>query len=154
MPCSHHDGNFYEIVPWLGSMEWEVSPWGEWNFRGRCTENKKAIKFEADIVVTSGKNVSGVLLRAPTKDEGMQYFCRDSGFGKVTLSLWELEWDSASGDYIRSPNKPPLIDKAKSCQCTVEVGGGPWWSTWKVKSQMSPILKKLIRLPYLLGKFF
>jgi tocopherol cyclase len=145
----HHDGNFYEFVPWTSHSEWEVDPWGVWKFRGRCTDNKRGQKFEADIVVTTGGDVPGVLLRAPTKDEGMQYFCRDSGFGQVTLSLWELEWDSKSCEYIRSPNKPPLIDKATSHQCTVEVGGGPWWSTWKVNSQMSPFLKKLIRLPYI-----
>ena len=121
--------------------------WGAWLFRGRCTDNKGGQKYEADIAI-SAEDVEGVLLRAPTKDEGMQYFCRDSGFGSAVVSLWELEWDEKSGDYVRSMNKPPLIDKATSRQCTVEVGGGPWWSTWKVKSQMSPILKKLIRLPY------
>lgn len=142
----HYQGNFYEFVPWTSESEWEVNPWGSWKFRGRCTDNKGGQKYEADIVVDA--DVEGVLLRAPTKDEGMQYFCRDSGFGRAVLSLWELEWDEKSRDYVRSTNKPPLIAKATSRQCTVEVGGGPWWSTWKVKSQMSPILKKLIRLPY------
>ena len=144
----HYQGSFYEFVPWTSESEWEVDPWGAWKFRGRCTDNKGGRKFEADIVVTTDKDTPGVLLRAPTKDEGMQYFCRDSGFGNAVLSLWELEYDESSGDYIRSPNKSPLIEKATSNQCTVEVGGGPWWSTWKVKSKMSPILKKLIRLPY------
>ncbi len=142
----HCHGNFYEFVPWTSESEWEVDPWGSWKFNGRCTDNKGGQKYEADIVVTT--DVEGVLLRAPTKDEGMQYFCRDSGFGHAVVSLWELEWDEKSRDYVRSMTKPPLIDKATSRQCTVEVGGGPWWSTWKVKSQMSPILKKLIRLPY------
>ncbi|KAL7438064.1 hypothetical protein ACHAXM_006019 [Skeletonema potamos] len=147
----HYQGKFYEFVPWTSHSEWEVDPWGTWKFRGRCTDNKGGQKFEVDVLVTTGEDVPGVLLRAPTKDEGMQYFCRDSGFGHIILTLWMLEWDS-SGDYIRSPNKPPLIDKATSFQCTVEVGGGPWWSTWKVKSQMSPILRKLIRLPYAFRK--
>ncbi|KAK1743467.1 tocopherol cyclase [Skeletonema marinoi] len=132
----HYQGSFYEFVPWTSESEWEVDPWGTWKFRGRCTDKGK--KFEADIVVTTDEDVPGVLLRAPTKDEGMQYFCRDSGFGNAVVSLCELEWDDNARDYIR----------ATSRQCTVEVGGGPWWSTWKVKSQMSPILKKLIRLPY------
>eukprot|EP00984_Skeletonema_dohrnii_P007999 scaffold2944_cov155-Skeletonema_dohrnii-CCMP3373.AAC.16 len=144
----HYQGSFYEFVPWTSESEWEVDPWGTWKFRGRCTDNKGGKQYEADIVVTTEEDVPGVLLRAPTKDEGMQYFCRDSGFGNAVVSLWEMEWDDNARDYIRSPNKPPLIDKATSRQCTVEVGGGPWWTTWKVKSQMSPILKKLIRLPY------
>ena len=50
-----------------------------------------------------------------------QYFCRDSGFGRVVLSLWELEYDNDLGDYVRSPDKEPLIDRAHSGQCTVEV---------------------------------
>ena len=146
----HYNGVFYEIVPWLGAMEWEVSTWGEWKFRGRCTDNVGSQqKFEADIIVTTNDDVQGVSLRAPTKDKGMQYFCRDSGYGQVTLSLYELEWDSDTGDYIRSPNKSPIIDNAQSTLGTVEVGGGPW-PKWKVESQMSPIIKKLIRLPYAL----
>lgn len=120
-----------------------------------------------------------------------QYFCRDSGFGNVQLSLWELEWDEDLGDYVRSPTKKPIIDNARSSQCTVEVrqpettagfiyclpgdycqllptcsqlcyitqlilqlsqvGGGPWWDVWKVKSKMSNALKKIIRIPLIIS---
>ena len=84
--------------------------------------------------------------------QNQQYFCRDSGFGQATLSVWELEWDDDLGSYVRSPNKKPLIDRATSSQCTVEVGGGPWWDVWHVKSDMSNTIKRLIRLPLIMRK--
>eukprot|EP00584_Thalassiosira_punctigera_P009206 CAMPEP_0172534172 /NCGR_PEP_ID=MMETSP1067-20121228/6633_1 /TAXON_ID=265564 ORGANISM="Thalassiosira punctigera, Strain Tpunct2005C2" /NCGR_SAMPLE_ID=MMETSP1067 /ASSEMBLY_ACC=CAM_ASM_000444 /LENGTH=593 /DNA_ID=CAMNT_0013318935 /DNA_START=53 /DNA_END=1831 /DNA_ORIENTATION=+ len=126
----HYEGHFYEITPWNGEMEWSVWPWGRWEFRGRCTDKKGESQFEAEIVAVTDENTHGVLLRAPTKDEGMQYFCRDSGFGRVVLSLYPIQWDPKVGDYIRSPDKKILIDGACSSQCTVEVGGGPWWDVW------------------------
>jgi len=67
----HYEGHFYEIVPWTGEMSWEVWPWGRWEFRGRCTDKKGETPFEAEIVAVTDEDVSGVLLRAPTKDEGM-----------------------------------------------------------------------------------
>jgi tocopherol cyclase len=143
----HYDGHFYEIVPWTGEMSWEVSPWGRWELRGRCTDTKKGTPFEAEIVAVTES--SGVLLRAPTKDEGMQYFCRDSGFGSVILSLWEMRYDEDIGDFVRSRI---IIDRARSSLCTVEVGGGPWWDVWKVKSKMSSTMRRIIRLPMLLNK--
>lgn len=148
----HYNGRFFEIVPWTGEMEWSVQPWGRWEFRGRCTDKRGESQFEAEVIAVTDDDVPGVLLRAPTKDEGMVYFCRDSGFGHVTLSLWELEWNDEVKEYVRSANKEPLIDKATSAQCTVEVGGGPWWSVWNVKSNMSNTLKKIIRLPLMMRK--
>lgn len=26
----HDRGIFYEFVPWNGSVEWEIAPWGYW----------------------------------------------------------------------------------------------------------------------------
>jgi tocopherol cyclase len=127
-------------------MSWEVSPWGRWELRGRCTDKKNGTPFEAEIVAVTES--SGVLLRAPTKDEGMQYFCRDSGFGNVILSLWEMRYDEDIHDFVRSRI---IIDRARSSLCTVEVGGGPWWDAWKVKSKMSSTMRRIIRLPMLLN---
>ena len=67
----HHNGTFYEIVPWTGQMNWKVWSWGRWEFHGRCT-NKNGKQFEAEVVAFT--NEPGVLLRAPTKDEGMVSF--------------------------------------------------------------------------------
>ena len=53
-------------------MAWRVSPWGKWEFRGRCTDGPKGnIRFEAEIIAVTDADVPGVLLRAPTKEEGM-----------------------------------------------------------------------------------
>ncbi|KAL7509595.1 hypothetical protein ACHAXN_010830 [Cyclotella atomus] len=134
----HHNGTFYEIVPWTGEMDWKVWPWGKWEFRGRCTDTN-GMQFEAEVVAST--DLPGVLLRAPTKDEGMQYFCRDSGFGHVTLSLWYLEWDEETGDFVRIHGKDPIIDRAQS---------GPWWDVWTVSSKMSRPLKWMVRLPYII----
>ena len=40
-------------------------------FRGRCTDAKGERQFEAEVVAVTDEDVPGVLLRAPTKDEGM-----------------------------------------------------------------------------------
>ena len=52
-------------------MFWEVHPWGRWKFRGRCTDAKQECQFEAEVTATTNEDVPGILLRAPTKDEGM-----------------------------------------------------------------------------------
>ena len=51
-------------------MSWEVSPWGRWELRGVCTD-RRGSPVEAEIVAVTDDDVTGVLLRAPTKDEGM-----------------------------------------------------------------------------------
>ena len=52
-------------------MEWKVWPWGRWEFRGRCTDKRGESQFEAEVIAVTKDDVPGVLLRAPTKDEGM-----------------------------------------------------------------------------------
>mmetsp|Transcript_7165 Transcript_7165/g.15707 ORF Transcript_7165/g.15707 Transcript_7165/m.15707 type:complete len:688 (-) Transcript_7165:1681-3744(-) len=142
----HYNGTFYEIVPWTGEMEWKVTPWGRWELSGRCTDKNGKNQFEAEIIAVTDE--PGVLLRAPTKDKGMQYACRDSGFGSVTMSLWLLEWDNELGDFVRARGQVPLVDQARSSQCTVEVGGIPWNETWNVSSKMKQPMKGMVRLPY------
>ena len=146
MVSIHYDGTFYEAVPWTGDMSWNVSPWGKWILRGRCTAGNRL--FEAEVVATCDPQTTpGVVLRAPTEKEGLVYFCRDSFMADTTLSLWPLEWDGEAKDYVRSG--PPLVDAAKSRQGGVEVGGGPWWDVWKGNSRMRQPMKGLVRFPYL-----
>jgi hypothetical protein len=53
-------------------MAWNVWPWGRWEFIGRCTDVPKGkCRFEAEIIAVTDEDVPGVLLRAPTKEEGM-----------------------------------------------------------------------------------
>ena len=64
---------------------------------------------------------------------------------KSGLSLWELIWDDACGQYVRGRT---IIHETKSTQAAVEVGGGPWWDKWKGQSQMKQPFKGLVRFPY------
>ena len=137
------DGVFYEAVPWTGSMEWDVDCWGKWILNGRCTSGKRL--FEAEVRATC--NQPGVTLRAPTQNDGLAYFCRDSFLADTTLSLWALRWDDDAKDYVRVDG-PPIIDCATSKQGGVEVGGGPWWDTWKATSNMKQPMRSLVALPY------
>ena len=148
MVSVHYNGVFYEAVPWTGTMEWEITPWGSWIMKGRCTKGERP--FEVEIIAKCGED-DGVELRAPTEDEGMVYFCRDSFYAKTTLTLWELEYDKDSKKYHRKGG-PPLIDRATSRQGAVEVGGGPWWDTWKGVSDMKQPMRGLVRLPYRVDK--
>ena len=141
MVSVHHKGVFYEATPWLGDMEWHISPWGYWNMTGRCTG--AARPFE--VILEAVCEAPGVKLRAPTEKEGMAYFCRDSFLAHVTLSLWELEWDANVNMYVRGKC---VICDARSKQAAVEVGGGPWWDDWKASSRMKQPMKGMVRLPY------
>lgn len=110
-------------------MQWEVSPWGSWVIRG-ATE-----RYRAEVIATCEAK-DGTPLRAPTADQGLAPFCRDTFNGKVRLRVWDLQ---------RSPTEP-WID-ATSTSGALEVGGGPWWSTWQANSEMKEPLKSLLQLP-------
>jgi tocopherol cyclase len=140
----HYNGTFYEAVPWNGSMEWNVSTWGRWNLRGRKTSGDRP--FDVEVKYGCDPEVSpGLVFRAPTPDEGMVYFCRDTFEANVSLSLWELEWDSRRKELVR--RYPPIIDNAVSRQGGAEVGGGPWWDLWVGRSQLKKPIKALLRFP-------
>lgn len=144
----HYNNVFYEAVPWTGTMEWEVKEWGSWIFKGRCTSSLSDRLFEVELKATCDDDVPGIKLRAPTEKDGMAYFCRDSFYAKVTLSLYHLDYDSKTKSYVRSVDKPPIVDNAISYQGAVEVGGGPWWDTWKGKSDMKQPMKGMVKFPY------
>lgn len=108
----HYNRTFYEAVPWAdGYMDWNVTTWGFWNLTGRCTSADQP--FDAEVTYElNPKDLPGLVFRAPTPDEGMVYFCRDTFEANVTLSLWHLRWDGKQ--YVRL--LPPIIDKATSNQ--------------------------------------
>lgn len=141
MVSVHYNRTFYEATPWIGTMEWDISPWGYWKMTGRSTKGARPFEVDLEAVCDS----PGVKLRAPTEKDGMVYFCRDSFLAKVKLSLWELTWDEACKDYVRGQ---VLVDGATSTQAAVEVGGGPWWDNWKDVSVMKQPMRGLVRLPY------
>lgn len=146
MVSVHYNGTFYEAVPWTGTMEWEVTTWGQWILKGRCTNPQRPFDVEFS-ARCDPQTTPGIVIRAPTVDEGMVYFARDSFEADATLSLWELEWDKTKKEYVRR-NCPPIIDQAMSSTCAVEVGGGPWWDTWRGVSKMKQPMKAMVQFPY------
>jgi tocopherol cyclase len=141
MIAVHYNGTFYEATPWLGEMNWHVSSWGYWFMTGRSTGSQHP--FEVQLQATC--DVPGVKLRAPTEYDGMVYFCRDSFLAKITLSLWELDYDPLSKSFSRGKS---ILDEVTSDQAAVEIGGGPWWDDWKASSKMKQPMRGMVRLPY------
>ena len=141
----HYNGTFYENVPWMGDMEWDIDPWGRWNFNGRCTSGHRL--FEVVVQATCHDD-AGVLLRVPTKEHGLKFMCKDTFEGQVSLSLYELEYSKDVNGYVRKVGVPPIIDNAMSNDCAVEVGGWPWDKSWKSRSKMNRLLKFLVKIPY------
>jgi len=144
MVSVHYNGTFYEAVPWSGEMEWKAK-WGSWELRGNCTDGDRP--FEAIVTYhCDAETTPGLVFRAPTPDQGMVYFCRDTFEAQTTLSLWELEWDAQDRAFVLKPG-PPLIDNATSSQGGAEIGGGPWWDEWKGRSVVKQPIKSLLQLP-------
>lgn len=151
MVSVHYNGTFYEAVPWTGTMDWKVATWGYWELVGRCTFGDRPFEvkiiYECDPVETPG-----LVFRAPTPDEGMVRFCRDTFVANTTLSLWELEWN----DQLRSFQRKlgvPVIDQAKSTQGGAEIGGGPWWDDWNGESRLKQPIRFLLQAPVRIKRF-
>ena len=103
----HYQGKFYEFVPWNAEVNWCISPWGYWRMDAR--------NRDYSVTVTGTTEISGTPLRAPTL-EGMQFVCKDTMLGKVTVELRD--------------RRDRTIVNATSSLCGLEVGGAPWNETW------------------------
>jgi tocopherol cyclase len=146
MVSVHYNGTLYEAVPWTGSMSWNVSTWGFWKLQGTCMTGPNP--FEVEVVYhCNPQTTPGLVFRAPTPDQGMVYFCRDTFDADTTLTLWELEMDSSTKTFVRKAG-PPLIDQAKSAQGGAEIGGGPWWDSWIATSRLKTTIRTLLSIPY------
>lgn len=152
MVCVHYQGKLYEAVPWSGSMEWSIEPWGSWSMKGNSTLATRPFEVLVEFECHPDRN-PGLVFRAPTPDEGMVYFCKDTFNARCTLSLWELEWDPHLKIYSRKKG-PPLIDRATSDEGGAEVGGGPWWQSWNQHGQVKQPIRFLLRVPQLTMKLF
>jgi tocopherol cyclase len=106
----HHQGRFYEFVPWNSQVEWRIAPWGSWWMAARNSQ------FEVELLATCDR--PGTLLRAPTH-QGLAFCCRDTMQGHLTLTL------------RRRCGSPKTILQAQSDLCGVEVGGGNWETEWR-----------------------
>lgn len=126
----HHAGVFYEFVPWNGVVEWEIAQWGYWKM---CADNG-SYKVELE----ARTEHSGTTLRAPTPQAGLAPACKDTCFGELKLQLWERRSDGSKGKVI--------LD-VTSDMAALEVGGGPWYDTWKGKTTTPEILRAALRVP-------
>lgn len=125
----HYDGKFYEFVPWYGPVEWEISSWGLWRMKA------SSVLYEVELEATAKK--PGTTLKAPTDEAGLAPFCKDSFFGNLRLEIWERTPKGERGKEILS---------VTSNLAALEVGGGPWYSTWKRRSETESIMKPVMGL--------
>ena len=128
----HHAGRLYELNARDSAVSWEVEPWGRWRIEASSPSHEAVVEAECDS--------PGTPLRAPTADAGLAPFCRDSFAGTVHVRLWE-----AGG---RAAGAAPVLDcRSEGRSGAVEVGGGPWWSAWSSRAEMSEPVRRLLNLP-------
>ncbi|KAH0453104.1 hypothetical protein IEQ34_017428 [Dendrobium chrysotoxum] len=133
----HYGGNFYEFVPWNGTVSWEISQWGYWHISAENNQNM------VELVATAEE--PGTPLRAPTQEAGLVTACKDTCYGDLTLQLWEKTSDGKKGK---------LILDVTSNMAAVEVGGGPWFSTWKGTTSMPELVSSALQVPIDVDSFF
>ncbi|KAK2446232.1 tocopherol cyclase, chloroplastic [Trifolium repens] len=126
----HYGGKFYEFVPWNGVVSWEVATWGYWFMS--ADNGNYVVELEATT------DDPGTTLRAPTSEAGLSQACKDTCFGILKLKLWERRYDGSKGK---------IILDVTSDMAALEVGGGPWFNTWKGKTSTPPVLSRAIGLP-------
>ncbi|TXG62023.1 hypothetical protein EZV62_013386 [Acer yangbiense] len=133
----HYDGNFYEFVPWNGVVNWEIAQWGYWYM---AAENETHM-----VELTATTKDPGTTLRAPTSEAGLASACKDTCYGELRLQIWERRYDGTKGK---------LILDVTSDMAAVEVGGGPWFDTWKGKTAAPELLKRALNVPVDVDGFF
>lgn len=126
----HHGGTFYEFVPWNGVVSWEIAPWGHWLLSAENETHKVELEATAE--------EPGTTLRAPTLEAGLAPACKDTCSGVLRLQLWERTNDGSKGKTI--------LD-VTSDMAAVEVGGGPWFTSWKGNTSAPELLKRALRVP-------
>ncbi|KAJ4708057.1 Tocopherol cyclase [Melia azedarach] len=126
----HYDGIFYEFVPWNGVVNWEITPWGYWYIAAENETHMVELKATTED--------PGTTLRAPTSEAGLAPACKDTCFGELTLQIWERRYDGTKGK---------MILDVKSDMAAVEIGGGPWFNTWKGKTASPELLRRALSVP-------
>lgn len=107
----HWQGRFLEWMPENSQIHWQVEPWGHWWVEADRGDYIVRLKGETER--------AGCPLLAPTL-EGMQFACRDTLFGQITLQLWGKQGQ------VRS-----LELETRSWSGGLETGGGPWLEPWE-----------------------
>ncbi|XP_068648467.1 probable tocopherol cyclase, chloroplastic isoform X3 [Aristolochia californica] len=85
----HYNGQFYEFVPWTGTVDWEVAQWGYWQMS--ADNNTHRVELEATT------KEPGTPLRAPTMEAGLATACKDTCYGDLRLQMWEKRSDGSKG---------------------------------------------------------
>ncbi|AKG21904.1 tocopherol cyclase family protein [Calothrix sp. 336/3] len=107
----HHQGKFYEFVPWNSRVKWEVTPWGKWQMQATNEH------YTVDLMGTT--DLPGTWVRVPT-EKGLVFSCRDTTKGLLSLQLREF-----------SAGKSQIVLTAHSSLCGLEIGGNYWKNTWQ-----------------------
>ncbi|AQK69861.1 putative tocopherol cyclase, chloroplastic [Zea mays] len=126
----HYEGQFFEFVPWTGTVSWDIGLWGLWKMSG---ENKTHL---VEIEATTAE--SGTALRAPTIEAGLVPACKDTCYGDLRLQLWEKKYDGSKGE---------MILDATSNMAALEVGGGPWFNGWKGTTVVNEVVNNIVGTP-------
>lgn len=109
----HYQGQFFEFFSTKTHFSWTVEPWGYWQIEAESSSHR--------VVLTGRAMDTGAWVRVPTR-EGLQFLCRDTTHGHLTIQLWE-----------RGATET-LVVEATSNLAGLEVGGGPWDERWVVSS--------------------
>ncbi|KAF5938880.1 hypothetical protein HYC85_023139 [Camellia sinensis] len=133
----HYEGIFYEFVPWNGVVDFEIAPWGHWCVSAENETHK--VELEATT------KDPGTTLRAPTSEAGLAPACKDTCFGDLRLKLWERTYNGSEGK---------IILDVTSNMAAVEVGGGPWFNTWKSKTSTPEIVSRVVGIPLDVERIF
>ncbi len=103
----HYQGKFYEFSRENSQLSWQIKPWGNWIMEGENADFLIKIQGKTDDI--------GNYVRVPTA-EGLQFLCRDTTQGNLSLELYN--------------NEKKLILKATSSLGGLEIGGSPWDQDW------------------------
>uniref|UniRef100_A0A832H7M2 Tocopherol cyclase n=1 Tax=Oscillatoriales cyanobacterium SpSt-402 TaxID=2282168 RepID=A0A832H7M2_9CYAN len=104
----HHQGKFYEFVPWNATVQWDVMPWGFWKMWAESDRHR--------VEVIGSTSREPALVRVPTQD-GLVFACRDTTRGDLQVKLWEKTSDR-------------LLLNAHSSLAGLETGGS-WEGVWR-----------------------
>ena len=106
----HHQGQFYEFVPWNATVRWHIAPWGSWRLRAERPDYVVELSGHTDH--------PGTPLRAPTQS-GLTFRCQETAQGHLSLTLWRKHGHTLT-----------LLIAAQSTLASLETGGGPWDEDW------------------------
>ncbi len=101
----HHQGEFYEFVPWNAQIHWQISPWGEWQLQAQNQHWR--------VELVGSTTLPGTIVQVPTKN-GLAGCCRDTTRGELHLTVRERGLGQQPGR---------VVIEASSSFAGLEVGG-------------------------------